>query len=47
MFDEQVPANDERRELADSHVTVNVRGSGFGHPAGKLGVTQTCAENEF
>lgn len=42
MFDEQIPTDDERGELADCHITVDVRGSRFRHSTGKLGVTQSC-----
>jgi len=42
MFDEKVPSDYESGEFTDGHVTVNVRGPGFGYPPGKFGVAQSC-----
>jgi len=42
VFDDQIPADDERGELTNGHVTVDVRRSSFGYSAGELGITQPC-----
>lgn len=45
MFDEQIPTDDKRGELADRHIAVNVRRPRFGYSTGELGVTQSCTES--
>lgn len=41
VFEYQVPSDDERDELADADVTVDVGRPGFWHARRELGVTQT------
>ena len=47
VLQDQVPANQEGHELADSHVTVHVgRACGFRYSHSELAITHTCREEK-